>query len=273
MKIEDLLTEAADDTGQPLRHSIDDIVRRGRRTTRTRQIATLTTATLTTAAVVAGVSIWVADRPETTQPAGISGQTFTIDVHTGKLIDPATGKLVEPPPSVSPLADAEIIERCGPGDKLWLERLPTPGDKAGAINDQWSVPLKTGRGDGFLAVVLSPDRTIAVTCQLKGKSPGVGEDRYHRDLLADQPSLPATYDAVTKSRKFSMTWSRVPESVVRVVGRPVSGNPREALVAKGFLTWGIEKEPGGLPVSGKVTGYDAAGRIVFDDTAGAVPVR
>ncbi|GAA3538495.1 hypothetical protein [Kribbella ginsengisoli] len=272
MRIEDLLTEAADDTGRPLRHSVDDIVRRGRRTTRTRRLATATAAALTTAAVVAGVSTWVADRPDATQPAGSSGQTFRVDVTTGKLVDPVSGKLIEPPPSVSPLADAEIITRCGPSDKTWREHMPPSGDKAGPINSKWSVPLKTGMGDGFQAVILSPDRTIAVTCQLKGKSPSGGDDSYRRTTLASQPSLPPAPEADTKSRKISMTWSRVPESVVRVVGRPVTGSPREALVTPGFATWGIEKQPGGLPVSGKVTGYDAAGKIVFEDTGGAVPV-
>ncbi|WP_328324220.1 hypothetical protein OHA70_32750 [Kribbella sp. NBC_00382] len=272
MRIEDLLTEAADDTGRPLRHSVDDIVRRGRRTTRARQLATGATATLTTAVVIAGVATWQADRPDSIQPAATPGQTFKTDASTGKLIDPTTGKLIEPPPPVSPLADAEIIRRCGPDDKLWREHLPSAGDKAGPINGQWTVPLKTGRGDGFQAVILSPDRTIAVTCQLKDKSSGSGEGDYRRTTLASQPSLLPTVDAKSKSRKISMTWSRVPESVVRVVGRPVTGSPREALVTRGFATWGIEKDPGGLPVSGKVTGYDAGGKIVFEDTGGAVPV-
>ncbi|MDX6260482.1 MAG: hypothetical protein QOH84_2170 [Kribbellaceae bacterium] len=270
--IEDLLTKAADDSGQPLRYSVDDIVRRGRRTTRTRQIATVATATLTTAVVIAGVATWRTDRPDSVQPAAGPGQTFTMDTATGKIIDSETGKLIEPPPPVSPMADSDIIKRCGPGDKLWLERLPSKADKSGPINSSWSVPLKTGLGDGFLAVILSPDRQIAVTCQLKGTSPRGGQDSYRRGPLAEQPALPAKFDPKTKSRKFSMTWSRVPESVTRVIGRPVTGNPREALVSDGFLTWGIEKEPGGLPVSGKVKGYDEGGKIVFDDTYGAVPI-
>jgi hypothetical protein len=271
MRIEDLLTEAADDTGRPLRHSVDDIVRRGRRTTRTRQVATVATATLTTAVVIAGIATWQADRPDSVQPAATPDQTFTIDAKTGKLVDPVSGKLIEPPPSVSPLADAEILRRCGPDDKLWREHLPAPNDKAGPINSKWTVPLKTGQGDGFLAVILSPDRTIAATCQL-GESPGVPGLGYQRTTVASQPSLPPKLQAGAKSRKISMTWSRIPESVVRVVGRPVTGNPREALVTAGFLTWGIEKVPGSLPVRGKVTGYDAAGKIVFEDTGGAIPI-
>jgi hypothetical protein len=270
--IEDLLATAADDSDQPLRHSVDDIVRRGRRTTRNRQLATVACATLTTAVVIAGVATWRADRPDSIQPAATPGQTFRVDVSTGKLIDPVSGKLIEPPPSVSPLADAEIIKRCGPDDNLWREHLPDPADKAGPINGKWTIPLKTGRGDGFEAVILSPDRTIAVTCRLKGKSSRAGEGGYRRNTLASQPSLPSINVPGTKTRRISMTWSSVPGSVVRVVGRPVTGNPREALVTRGFLTWGIEKEPGALPVSGRVTGYDAAGKIVFDDTDGAVPL-
>jgi hypothetical protein len=270
--IEDLLATAADDSDQPLRRSVDDIVRRGRRTTRTRQLATVATATLTTAVVIAGVATWRADRPDSVQPAATPGQTFTMDVNTGKLIDPVSGKLIEPPPSVSPLDDAEIIKRCGPDDRLWREHLPDFADTAGPINGKWTVPLKTGRGDGFEAVILSPDRTIAVTCQLKGKSSRAGEGGYRRGPLASQPSLPSTDEPGSKTRRISMTWSTVPGSVVRVVGRPVTGNPREALVTPGFLTWGIEKEPGELPVSGKVTGYDAAGKVVFEDSGGGIPV-
>src|SRR5436189_257825 len=106
--IEDLLATAADDSDQPLRHSVDDIVRRGRRTVRARQLATTATATLTTAVVIAGVVTWRADRPDSVSPAATPGQTFMTDAGTGKLIDPATGKLIEPPPPVSPLTDAEI---------------------------------------------------------------------------------------------------------------------------------------------------------------------
>jgi len=111
--LERLLAAAADDTDQPLHTDVDEILVRGRRSVRKSRIATVSTAVLTTAAIVGGIAAWSTTRPESAEPAGTpNGQTITIDVKTGRIIDDETGKTVVPAPPVSPLSDAEVLSRC-----------------------------------------------------------------------------------------------------------------------------------------------------------------
>ncbi|MFI5707235.1 hypothetical protein [Kribbella sp. NPDC051620] len=238
--IEGLLATAADDADQPLRHSVDDIVRRGRRSVRHRRLAAVATAGLTAAVAVTGVAVWQGDRNDGFGPAEF-GRT-------------------KPAPSVSPLADAEIIKRCGQNDKEWLESPAAGDDKAGPIDQRWTVPLKTGRGDVFLAYLVSPDRTVIGTCHMKGKTISTGESSYGRELMANQSDHPPQAQPAAGP---SENWTRVPPTVNRLVAVPPNGEPWEALVSNGFFAWGIPDPAGQQQVLVTIVGLDANGKVVF----------
>jgi hypothetical protein len=163
---------------------------------------------------------------------------------------------------VSPLADAEIIKRCGQNDKEWLESMGANGDdKAGPIDNRWTVPLKTGHGDVFLAYLVSPDRTIIGTCHMKGKTISTGESSYGRELMASQSDhLPEATAPGVPGRE---NWTRVPAAVTRVIAVPPKGEPWEALVSNGFFAWGIPDPTEEQQVLATIVGLDAKGKVVF----------
>ncbi|MEV6414943.1 hypothetical protein [Kribbella sp. NPDC051718] len=251
--IEDLLAAAADDADQPLRNSVDDIVQRGRRSVRHRRLAAIATAGLTAAVVVTGVAVWQGDRHEGFAPAEF-GKT-------------------KPAPPVSPLADAEIIKRCGQNDKEWLESMTEQGanqeDKAGPINRRWTVPLKIGQGDVFLAFLVSPDQKVIGTCYMKGKTISTGESSYGREMMADQMDHPAAPTGPGGPSREN--WTRVPPTVTRVVAVPPKGEPWEARVSNGFYAWGIPNPTRQQQVLVKIVGLDANGKVVFREQAAIAP--
>ncbi len=79
-------------------------------------------------------------------PAGTPpGQTITIDVKTGRIVDNETRKAIVPAPPVSPLSDAVIIQRCMWTGEAQLPLMRQRGmsyDKAGTVNSRWKVVMK-----------------------------------------------------------------------------------------------------------------------------------
>lgn len=261
--IDELLAAAADDTDRPLRYSVDDIVQRGRHSVRRRRIASVSTAVLTTAAIVSGAAAWSANRSESVGPVGTpTGQTITIDVKTGRVIDDETGKTVVPPPPVSPVSDAEILERCKQYDleqvQFLKERHANVYDKAGPINAQWKVVLKAGERNMLDAVFLSPDRSIASTCTMD-------KPKYIRTNGRISTTEVMPRDESDQPQAIS-NGIRVPAGVTRVlVDQAGEISPREALMgADGFFTVGhpvAAEEPWRTT---RIRGYDATGKKVFE---------
>lgn len=252
--IETLLATAADDADQPLRYSVEEIVQRGRRSVRHRRIAAAFTAVLTAAVIVGGVAVWHGGRDAGFGPAEI-GKT-------------------QPAPPVSPLTDAEIIKRCGQNDKEWLESEQNrgTGDKAGPVGPSWRVAAKTGQGNVFLALLVSPDRSVVATCHMEGLTISTGESSYGRFLLKDTPALPSVPDVwSTTGVPVGSSWGRVPETVTRMVAVPRQGEPREALVANGFFIWGLQ-DHGNEGISTMITAYTVKGETVFTAER-AIPPR
>ncbi|WP_020384837.1 hypothetical protein [Kribbella catacumbae] len=284
--IERLLAEATDDSDQPMRHSVDDIVGRGRRSVRNRRLANLVTATLSTAAVVGGVTVWSANRPAGVAPAG-GGQTVAIDAETGGTIKPA--------PPVSGLSDAEIIKRCSDWDAEFLRDqppgMPVPPDGSGPIGAGWTVPLKSGvgTGDKFTALIVSPDRKVVAFCGLTKPAYPIGESSYGRDSLAQISRLPdgqqtkdslgQPKEAPSRTRPCGPGWCRTTDEVKRVVVEYPGQDLRSALMGDdGYFLWrpfsitkpstkpavrpGKPGNPGLITV--RLRGYDDAGKKVFD---------
>lgn len=247
--IERLLAAAADDSDQPLQTDVDDILVRARRSVRNRRLAAVTTAALTTGAIIAGsILAW----PSNQAGSGPAGDPGTISTELG------SGKKIAPPPPVSPLSDAEVLKRCDPLDKEYVESMAERGantyDKAGRINAGWPVVLKTGTGDKVSAMLVSPDKTIVSTCRLDGKSMYVAGSSYGRSPLTEVPG-----PGGTMSSKESL---QGPATMTRVFADLPDGSLKEGLVGKdGFYTFDITPKPGAQI---QVRGYDAAGKRVFE---------
>jgi hypothetical protein len=262
--IERLLAAAADDSDQPLRTDIDAILVRGRRSVRNRRIATVTTAALTTAAVIGGITTWSSSRTDSEGPAGTEkGQTITIDVKTGRVVDTETGKTVTPPPPVSPLSDAEILRRCQPYDRenvqFLRERNANAWDKAGPIDARWKVVVKSGDRSLLTAMFLAPDESIVSTCTM------------------DAPGKPRTNGRISTTEVMRHSRHNLPEAVESGLRVPVpavtrvlvdlagESSPREALVGTdGFFTLGHTGEKNQRLAVSRIRGYDVAGTKVWE---------
>jgi hypothetical protein len=261
--IDELLAAAADDTDRPLRYSVDDIVEQGRRSVRQRRIAAVSTAVLTTAVIAGGVAGWAASRSDSVGPVGPpNGQTITVDGKTGRIVDNETGKTVAPPPPVSPLSDAEALERCKQYDheqvQFLKEHRANAYDKAGPVNGQWKVVLKTGDQNLLDAYFLAPDKSIVATCAM------------------DKPERPTTngristtevmpYDE-TKLPQAESQGIRAPSNVTRVLV-DIAGetSPREARMGdEGFYTIGHARSGDENWEITRIRGYDATGTKVFE---------
>ncbi|GAA1595805.1 MULTISPECIES: hypothetical protein [Kribbella] len=258
--IERLLAAAADDTDRPLSTDVDDLLVRARRSVRKTRIATVSTAVLTTGAIIAGVTTWSANRTDGNGPVGTPtpGVTLTIDVKTGQILDDETGKPVLAPPPVSNLSDAELRDRCKPGDQEFRDAAQEHGgndpDKAGTLAADWKVMVKSGTGDSAQATFLSPDGSIAATCMLSGVSLVQAYGRFPTKAITGQVPSEASLNA-----------PRVPADVSRVVvNLEGGGEARQALVgADGFYSLGDLPLPSRIQ---RIRGYDAAGHKTYDVT-------
>lgn len=243
-EIDDLLNEAADDSAQPLNHSIDDIIRRGRRGARLRRTGVVAASALTAAAVVTAVSLWPGSgdgiRPSGIQPAGTPGVTVTLDVKTGKVLQPPASKLTA----------AQIIAKCLKQD---TDRIP---NKAGGGSDpigDWTVKITQGQGTWFRAILESPDGKRRARCQhneTRNVTPYDSFDREAKGLLRP-------YE-VWSDRDGS--WGEVPKNVARVTF-DYEGMKSDALVKNGYYVWYAElpyTEVKGKPIWAIF--YDAKGK-------------
>ncbi len=270
--IERLLAVAADDTGQPLHTDIDDILTRGRRSVRRTRIAAASTAVLTTLAIVGGFTVWSRTLNQAEDPAGRPG--ITIDARTGQVTETATGRKATPVPPINPLSDNEILDRCKGMDAQALkrrenqqmipvqnERLVRLKDRAGVINSQWSVLVKTGDRKQATALFRSPDQSVVVACTAN-VSGAFAIDRVN------------TTEVPTESRH------QQPEAVESGYRVPVAGVTRvlvddpsrngelfQARVGpEGYFALDTVSRLLGMMMgsSGRVRGYDADGKQLFE---------
>jgi hypothetical protein len=277
--LEDLLAAAADDTDRPARYTVDDIVRRGRRSVRRSRIAIVSTAAFTTIAVIGGLTAWSNTLNQSDGPAGTpKNQTITVDAKTGRVVDNETGKTAQAPPPVSPLSDAEVLKRCKQYDKENVEfnkeHNANTYDKAGVIDARWTVVVKSGDQNRLEALFLAPDKSIVASCTMDGPERPKTNGRY---------STTKAY-WVGKSSK-----DQRPQAVQVNVLVPVAGathvlvnlageaEPRLALVGPegfytlGYPTWGDAYKATGKtsseewqPSVQRVRAYDSAGKRLYD---------
>ncbi|TCC61028.1 hypothetical protein E0H73_17375 [Kribbella pittospori] len=213
--LEQLMIQAADDTDHPLQTSVEDIVRRGRRTTRITRAATVGTTLLTTAAVVAGITAWTAHRGGSAQPAGAPGVGVALQ------------------PAASTLTDAQIISRCGPLDDQWQLGHHKAGGGTGTIAG-WKVAVSQAAGTWIRAILVSPDKKRWAICQ-QNSGAGTPRDNYLReDLKYQEPFVNWTDSDGTEGP--------VPANVASV-DIEIDGVTSEATVKNGFMLWYADLDP------------------------------
>ncbi|MFD7155404.1 hypothetical protein ACFV9C_12435 [Kribbella sp. NPDC059898] len=237
--IEHLLAAAADDSDQPLTTDVGELVERGRRSVRRRRVAVLASTAVVVAAAVGAVSAWPSQRADPAPAARTPGSVVTIDV--------ASGRIIQPAPPVSPLTDDDILLRCARVDIL-----AAAWDKAGPIDTTWRVALKTGQDERFYAVLLSPDRTVGAGCEQEGGG-HVSLMRHDLENRGGTEPLPLWTNQ-----------GRGPADLARVVADTPDGKYlRLGLVGRdGFFTFGQGGFAPDAPTA-SVRGYDDGGRLVL----------
>ncbi|HEY0618459.1 MAG TPA: hypothetical protein VGD15_12755 [Kribbella sp.] len=223
-EIEDLLAEAADDSAEPMRHSVDDVVRRGRRGVRYHRAGVVAAVALTAGAVIGGVNVWAGGHDtDGVQPAGTAGVTVTMDVHTGRVVGPPASKL----------SDAQIINRCKAQDNRWLAE--GHQDKAGGGTDSisgWKVAVTQAQGPWIRAILTSPDHQRWAICQ-NNLTSGSPADYYLREDLQYQTDF-----IVWSDRDGSE--GKVPKNVSRITFELPNGIVYDATLKNGFFLWSAE---------------------------------
>jgi hypothetical protein len=256
-EIKDLLAGAADDTAQPLNHSVDDIIRRGRRDRQLRRTGVIAGSALTVGAVVAGLTVGLGARNDgSVQPAGSTSATVTIDTRTGKT--------VQPPPSS--LTDAQIIARCRPHDEEFRTATGN-GQKSkwgGGSDplDHWKVVVTQGESTWFRAMLRSPDGKREAYC-LDNTAAGAPYDDYFRQAVGSAKPY-----EVWSDRDGSK--GELPPQAARVSFVDPIGTVSDATVKGGYFLWKADlptAEVAGKPIWAIF--YDARGREIarFDSNS------
>ncbi|WP_433002906.1 hypothetical protein [Kribbella sp. CA-294648] len=277
--LEDLLAAAADDTDRPTRYTVDDIVRRGRRSVRRSRIAIVSTAAFTTVAVIGGLTAWSNTLNQSDGPAGTpKNETITVDAKTGRVVDNESGKTAQAPPPVSPLSDAEVLKRCKDSDVQYVTSMQRLGantfDKAGPIDARWTVLVKSGDQQRLQALFLAPDKSIVSTCTMEGPERGKTHGRYSTTQVfsAGKASKDQRPQAVQGNVRVPVDGAT--QVLVNLAGEAA---PRLALVGpEGFFTLGYPTWDEAYKTAGKtapeewqpsvqrVRAYDAAGQRLYD---------
>jgi len=277
--IEDLLAAAADDTDQPRRYSVDDIVQRGRRSVRRSRIAIVSTAAVTTVAIIGGLTAWSNTLNQSDGPAGTpKNQTITVDAKTGRVVDNESGTTVQAAPRMSPLSDAEVLARCKRYDHEYVqankERGSNTFDKAGTIDARWKVLLKSGNQQRLEALFLAPDKSIVSSCTMEATKRPRTNGRYSTTEAFKVGDAPED-----KQPQAVQAHVRVPVADPAYVLVNLAGEttPRLALIGPdgyytlGYPTWEQIYKPtknatweDWQPAVQRVRAYDAAGKRVYD---------
>jgi len=290
IEIEDLLADAADDTAQPLHHSIEDIIHRGRRGTRLRQAGTITASALTVGAVVGAFTLWpggdsVHPNGGGIQPAGPGVSTGSTPsspgISTGSTpsspgsptgptpratltMDVKTGELIQP--SASKLTDAQIIAQCKKQDADFLRFAENKAGGGTDKLDNWEVKITQGQENWFRAILQSPDGKRYARCQYRTSGSGAPGEYYDRQAV----NLTRPYEIWSGA---DGSWGQVETEVARVTFQVGDEQPMEATVANGFYVFYAplpSTEVKGKPIW--ATFYDAAGKeLARFDSNGSNP--
>jgi hypothetical protein len=231
--IEDLLVDAADDSAEPMRHTVDDVVRRGRRGQRLRRIS----AVAVTAIAVAGVATAIAVLPGQDDEPPVAGLGLP-SAETTISLDPKTGKATEVLPAKSALSDAEVIARCRPADGQYRQSAAKAGGGSESISG-WKVALTQGAGSWVSAILVSPDQQRFAYCLDNAGSGTPNDDYLRQSVTADKPYV--VWADHNGSRGV------VPRGVAKVDFLTSDGVSSPAAVENGFFLWASRRSAVGDP--------------------------
>jgi hypothetical protein len=230
--IKDLLDSAADDSAQPMRHTVDDVVRRGRRGQRVRRIGAVAGSALAVAGVATAVAVWPGQSGEPPVAGlGLPESTVTIDARTGDVL-----------PAKIALSDAEVIARCQPADGKYRQS----ADKAGGGSEPiagWKVAVTQGAGNWFRAILVSPDRQRYAYC-LDNADAGVAsppDDYVRQSVTADKPYV--VWADAQGSKGV------VPPGVAKIDFKTADGSVTPAVIRDGFFLWHSTRTMLGSPMA------------------------
>jgi hypothetical protein len=226
LDIERLLAEACDDHDRPLRHSVDEVVRRGRRRARVRRTGEVAAGTVLAGAVVTGfVTLNGGGEVQPAGPATGSTPTTAPEPRPSKVVPV---RQADQPPA-DPVSDDEVRRRCAPLDSDSLRGTP---NKAGGGTDpvrNWRVVLSHGRDRWFQAILVSPDGKRYAFCE---ENAGQGEP--YDGLMRQAAALTRGYKAYVTNSGAS---GPLPAPVARLTFRTPDGRVSEARIVDGYYLW------------------------------------
>ncbi|ADB32319.1 hypothetical protein Kfla_3258 [Kribbella flavida DSM 17836] len=238
-EIEDLLSDAADDSAQPLRHSVDDVVRRGRRGQRIRRAGAVAAGAVAVAGVATAVAVWPG-QPSNPPVAGLglpaSPTTVTMDAKTGKV-------LPDKQLPQSTLSAAQVVARCKPQDRNYQQGSQKAAGGGSDPISNWTVAVTQGTGSWFHAILVSPDRKRYAYC-LDNAEPGVaspGDDYLRQSVTADKPY-------VVYADRYGAK-GVVPPGIAKIEFRTVDGVVSPAVIRDGFFLWYSTRTTVGDPMA------------------------
>ncbi|MEV6286332.1 hypothetical protein [Kribbella sp. NPDC051770] len=227
--IKDLLDSAADDSAEPMRHTVDDVLRRGRKSQRVRRFGAVALSAVAVAGVATAVAVLPGQGGDDTPAAGLGlpADTVTVDSKTGEVVPGKIG-----------LSDAQVLERCSAADSQYRRSVGQAGGGSDSI-DSWKVAVSQGAGSWFQAVLVSPDRQRFAYCLDNSASTGPKDDYQRQSVTADKPYVVWADGNGSKGV--------VPAGVSKVDFKTADGALTPAVVNDGFFLWSSHRTTVGDP--------------------------
>lgn len=230
--IKDLLDTAADDSAEPMRHTVDDVVRRGRRSQRVRRFGAVALSAVAVGGIATAVAVLPGQQADDVPAAGLGlpGTTVTLDTKTGEVLQPAKAAL----------SDEQVLARCQAADGQYRNG----ADKAGGGSESiasWKVALTQGSGSWFQAILVSPDRQRFAYCLDNAGTSGPKDTYQRQAVTADKPYV--VWADLNGSKGV------VPAGVAKIDFQTADGVVSPATLQNGFFLWHSDRTAVGNPTA------------------------
>ena len=171
--------------------------------------------------------------------------------------DPQTREALAPAPPVSPLTDEQITDPMPPHGARQRHTSTAAGSRTQdpreqgrrAGHEDWEVALKTGTGDKFTAVLVSPDKRVDAWCHMLTPTAKGGQYDYRPARRARGRQVRGR----PRVRRWCPRASRRSSSTCR-------SGPTRALIANGYYIWGLTGGNSDIKTSGSADTTPRASR-------------